>query len=177
MTDESILIKNCLKNSRKAQKELYDKYAPMLFGLCRRYAVNEAEAEDILQDAFVKIFKSLKEFEGRSLLFTWMRRITINTAITRYHKELKHRYHGDIEDYQDTKGENDAWENNTYTRDEMLGVINRLPAGYRMIFNMYAIEGFKHKEIAEALGIDINTSKSQYSRAKSMIRRKLEELG
>ena len=106
-----------------------------------------------------------------------MGRIIINTAITHYHKNLKHSYHYDIDDMKEKHIGDCEPEDMEFTRDEMLGVISELPAGYKMIFNLYAIEGFKHKEIADQLKIDVNTSKSQYSRAKKLLRCKLTELG
>ena len=105
-----------------------------------------------------------------------MRRIIINTAITMYHKNLKHQHHYDVEDFRERNvGETDVGESE-FTSEELHNVIKDLPAGYRMVFNLYAIEGYKHKEIAKKLEIDINTSKSQYSRAKKLIQSKLAEL-
>lgn len=176
MFDEKEILKGCIKHDRKAQKLLYEQYAPGLLGACMRFTGNRAEAQDILQDGFIKIFKNIKDFEGRSSLIGWMRRIVINTAITHYHKNLKHQYHYDIDEVKNLSA-GSSFEDFEFTREEMLGVITSLPAGYKMVFNLYAIEGFKHKEIAEKLNIDVNTSKSQYSRARKLIQSRLEELG
>ncbi len=175
MQSDEELIRRCIKKDREAQRVLYERYAGILLGICNRYATNIAEAEDILQEGFVKVFIHLEEFTKTGSLFSWMRRIMINTAITYYHKNLKRRYHIEIESIQhtffaDNPGLSD------FTREELLQIIQSLPSGYRMIFNLYAVEGYKHREIAEMLSIDINTSKSQYSRARKMIRRKLEIL-
>jgi len=176
MSDQQI-IEGCANHQRKAQQLLYDKYSRFLLGVCLRYATDKAEAEDILQDSFLKIFFNIKEFSGTGSFIGWMRKVTVNTAITHYHKNLKFRYHIEIEDYVSIETGVTSFEEDFFTSDELYKVLNELPTGYRMVFNLYAVEGYKHKEIAEMLGIDTNTSKSQYSRAKAAIREKLEKLG
>jgi len=176
MSDQKI-IEGCAKHNRKAQQLLYDKYSRILLGVCLRYASDKAEAEDILQDSFLKIFFNIKDFTGTGSFIGWLRKIAVNTAITQYHKNLKYRYHVDIEEYVSVEAGVTSFEEDFYTSDELCKVLNELPTGYRMVFNLYAIEGYKHKEIAEILGIDTNTSKSQYSRAKAVIRVKLEKIG
>jgi RNA polymerase sigma-70 factor (ECF subfamily) len=176
MRDQQI-IELCAKHDRKAQQVLYDKYSRLLLGICLRYATDKAEAEDILQDSFLKIFFSIKDFTGSGSFIGWLRKVAVNTAITHYHKNLKYRYHVDIDEYVTIEAGVMSFEEDFYTSDELYKVLNELPTGYRMVFNLYAVEGFKHKEIAEMLGIDTNTSKSQYSRAKAVIRDKLEKLG
>lgn len=176
MTDEQEILRQCVRNDRKAQRLLYERYAPALLGICIRFTGNREEAEDVLQEAFVKIFLNIGDFEGRCTLMSWMRRIVINTAITLYHKNRKHRQHYDLDDYSERNIGDCEVPDLEFTREEMLGVIAELPAGYRMVFNLYALEGFKHKEIAEEMGIDINTSKSQYSRARRLIQCKLAGL-
>jgi len=176
MSDQQI-IKLCAKHDRKAQQILYDRYSRLLLGVCLRYATDKAEAEDILQDSFLKIFFNIKEYSGSGSFIGWLRKVAVNTAITQYHKNLKYRYHIDIEDYISVEAGTTSFEEDFFTSDELFKVLNELPAGYRMVFNLYAVEGYKHKEIAEMLGIDTNTSKSQYSRAKAVIRDKLEKLG
>ena len=175
MHNEEEIISKCIKNDRKAQKMLYNNYAPGLLGVCIRFTGNRQEAEDILQEGFVKIFLNIIKFEGRSSLASWMRRIMVNTAITLYHKNLKHQYHQDIDDHHEEMGDN-TYREQEFTREELMNVISGLPAGYRMVFNLYAIEGYKHREIAEIMEIDTNTSKSQYSRARKIIQSKLQEL-
>jgi RNA polymerase sigma-70 factor (ECF subfamily) len=177
MMRDQQLIELCAKHDRKAQQELYDKYSRLLLGVCMRYASDKAEAEDILQDSFLKIFNSIREYAGSGSFAGWLRKIAVNTAITHYHKNLKYRYHVEIEEFVSTETGVSSFEEDFFTSDELFGVLNELPAGYRMVFNLYAVEGYKHKEIAEILGIDTNTSKSQYSRAKAVIRAKLEKLG
>jgi RNA polymerase sigma-70 factor (ECF subfamily) len=142
-----------------------------------RYAGDKAEAEDILQDSFLKIFFNIKDFSGPGSFIGWLRKVAVNTAITHYHKNLKYRYHVDIDEYVSVETGVSSFEEDFFTSDELYKVLNELPSGYRLVFNLYAIEGYKHKEIGEMLGIDTNTSKSQYSRAKAVLRNKLEKLG
>lgn len=175
MSDQKI-IELCAKHNRKAQQVLYDKYSRLLLGVCLRYASDKAEAEDILQDSFLKIFFSIGDYSGSGSFIGWLRKIAVNTAITHYHKNLKFRYHVEIEEYVSVETGVTSFEEDFYTSDELFRVLSELPTGYRMVFNLYAVEGYKHKEIAEMLEIDTNTSKSQYSRAKAVMRDKLERL-
>lgn len=176
MMSDLEIIEGCARHERRAQKELYDRYSRLLLGVCMRYASDRAEAEDILQDSFLKIFFNIKDYSGTGSFIGWLRKVAVNTAITQYHKNLKYRYHVDIDDYVTVETGVSGINEDSFTADELYGVLNELPAGYRMVFNLYAVEGYKHKEIAEMLGIDTNTSKSQYSRAKAVIRDKLEKL-
>jgi RNA polymerase sigma factor (sigma-70 family) len=177
MMSEQQIIEGCARHERKAQKMLYDKYSRLLLGVCMRYASDKAEAEDILQDSFLKIFFRIKDFSGTGSFTGWLRKVVVNTAITHYHANLKYRYHVEIEEYVSAETGMTGYDENLFTYDELFRVLNELPKGYRIVFNLYAIEGYKHKEIAEMMGIDTNTSKSQYSRAKAVIRDKLERLG
>ena len=173
MLDEKQIIDGCCRKNRKAQKALFDKYASVLLGVCMRYAGRRDVAEDILQDGFVKIYVNIKDYSGKGSFINWMKKIMINTAITHYHRNLKHQYHHDIEEIKETEVAGFEFETGEFTREELFMIVQELPEGYRMAFNLYAMEGYKHKEIAEMLGINVNTSKSQYSRAKSLIRKKL----
>ncbi len=176
MSDQQI-IEGCAKHERKSQQALYDKYSRFLLGICLRYANDKSDAEDILQESFIKIFFNISDFSGTGSFIGWIRMVAVNTAITHYHKNLKHRYHIEIEDYVSVETGVTSFEEDFFTSDELYLVMNQLPTGYRLVFNLYAIEGYKHKEIAEMLGIDINTSKSQYCRAKAVLREKLDKLG
>ena len=177
MLNDLEIIAGCTRHERKAQQMLYDKYSRFLLGVCMRYVSDRAEAEDILQDSFLKIYFNIKDFSGTGSFAGWLRKVAVNTAITHYHKNLKFRYHTEIEEYVSVEKGTVSFEESLYNADELQKVLNELPAGYKMVFNLYAIEGYKHKEIAEMLGIDTNTSKSQYSRAKAVLRDKLEKLG
>jgi len=176
MLSDAEIIEGCSRHDRKAQQMLYDRYSRLLLGVCMRYAGDKTEAEDMLQETFLKIFFNIKDYSGTGSFIGWIRKIAVNTAITSYHKNLKYRYNIDIEEYTTTETGIESFEEDMFTTDELIRVLNELPAGYRMVFNLYAVEGYKHKEISEMLGIDINTSKSQYSRAKAVIREKLEKL-
>ena len=176
MNNESDILKGCIKGKPSAQRELYEKYSQLLFGICIRYARNIEEAEDILQEGFVKIFLHISRFKGEGSLIAWMRRIMINTAITAYHKSMKHRYHDDIDEIRETDIRNIEWSEADFTAEELKKVIQRMPNGYRIVFNLYAIEGYKHREIAVMLEIDENTSKSQYSRARRWLQERLLKL-
>ncbi|HOU95889.1 MAG TPA: sigma-70 family RNA polymerase sigma factor [Bacteroidales bacterium] len=176
MLSDVEIIEGCSRHERKAQQMLYDRYSRLLLGVCMRYASDKAEAEDMLQETFLKIFFNIKDYSGTGSFIGWIRKIAVNTAITSYHKNLKHRYNIDIEEYVSIETGAESFEEDMFTADELIRVLNELSPGYRMVFNLYAIEGYKHKEISEMLGIDINTSKSQYSRAKAAIRERLEIL-
>lgn len=176
MNSESDILKGCIKGKPGAQRELYEKHSRVLLGICIRYAGSIEEAEDILQEGFVKIFRNISHFKGEGSLMAWMRRIMINTAITAYHKSLKHRYHEDIGEIRETDMVNAEWGDSDFTAEELMKVIQRMPEGYRMVFNLYAIEGYKHREIAVLMEIDENTSKSQYSRARKWLQVRLKKL-
>jgi len=175
MQDLEKIIKGCQKGQRSFQKLLYDKYSPILMGICMRYAHTTDEAEDILQEGFVKILKQINKFEQKGSFEGWMKRIVINTAITNYRKNLKRYNHSELDDYNSQFHSTSMYDAD-FTHEELLNIIKKLPEGYRVIFNLYAIEGYKHKEIAELLNIDVATSKSQYSRAKRSIRQKMEKI-
>ena len=177
MNSDSHILSECIKGKPGAQRALYEKYSAILLGICMRYAGSVDEAEDILQEGFVKIFLNISHFKGEGSLMAWMRRIMINTAITAYHKSLKHRYHDDIEEVKESNMEEVGFEESEFTAEELKKIIQQMPEGYRMVFNLYAIEGYKHREIAEIMGIDENTSKSQYSRARRWLQERLLRLG
>lgn len=177
MTDLNELIEACKRNKRAAQDELYKRYSSMVFGVCLRYTNCRHDAEDVMQEGWVKIFKSIDSFSMEYSFEGWIRRIMINTAITHYRKNLKHAYQDDITEMAYTRDDHqEAFLHAEFNREELLKAINALPDGYRVVFNMYVVEGYKHKEIADMLEIDINTSKSQLSRAKKYLQRELQEM-
>lgn len=141
-----------------------------------RYASDRPEAEDMLQEAFLKIFFNLGDFSGTGSFKGWLRKVTVNTAITWYHRNLRYKHHSDIEEYVTVETGTEGFEDDFCTAEDLYKVLNELSPGYRMVFNLYTIEGYRHHEIAEMLGIDVNTSKSQYSRARAILRKKLGEL-
>ncbi|PKP21266.1 MAG: RNA polymerase subunit sigma-70 [Bacteroidetes bacterium HGW-Bacteroidetes-21] len=175
MKDEKEIIDGCRKSNRRAQKMLYQSYAAKFLGICLRYAKDRQEAEDVLQDGFVKIFKRIDQYSGAGSFEGWMKRIMVNTAITNYRQNLKRYNQIPVE----ALAENDTEctpEDFEYTYEELLKVVQSLPPGYRMVFNLFAIEGYPHKEIGQMMGIDVTTSKSQYSRARKILQKKLLEL-
>lgn len=167
------LINKCIAADEKAQKRLYSRFAPSLFGICMRFAKNSQEAEDILQEGFIKIFKNLKTYRNEGVLEAWMRRVIINTAINLYKKKIPNFQDIDFERWKNRQVRNDAIDNLSHA--ELLEVIQELPKGYRMVFNMNVIEGYTHKEISEKLNISVNTSKSQLSRARKVLQNKISK--
>lgn len=174
MCTEKEIIEGCIKNNRKMQKILYDKYSAKFYAICLRYAKTQGEADDILQEGFIKIFSNISQFSQQHSFEGWMKRIVINTAITHYHQNLKHYYKDDIDEINEIDIENKQLAECKFSYEEMMTVINELADGYRMVFNLYIIEGYKHKEIAEMLSIDVATSKSQLHRAKKIVQEKLQ---
>ncbi len=169
------LIKGCIKGNRLAQNKFYDKYSSLLFGISLRYAKNRTDAEDILQESFIKIFKYLKDFRGEGALEGWMRRIIVTTAFNFYKR--KSHINSNIEPEHvriPVTGDNEVV--SKMSHDELLDIISGLPNGYRMVFNMNTFEGYSHKEIGEMMNISVNTSKSQLSRAKSSLQKTITNL-
>lgn len=172
MTDEE-LIKACIRKSASAQKELFNRYSRKMMGVCMRYAEDSLEAQDIMQDGFIKVFNSMESFHYQGSLEGWVKRIMINTALDNFRRNKKRKYavELDSEDAMEIKEEDNIVEG--ITNKFLLKLIHNLPEGYRVIFNMFAIEGYSHKEIAAELGISVNTSKSQYSRARAYLQKEL----
>jgi RNA polymerase sigma factor (sigma-70 family) len=171
--DSDELIAACIKGDRKAQRKLYDIYAARLMAVSVRYAKSTLEAEDILQESFIKIFRSLDKLRDYSNLGAWMKRILINTAINHQRGKLYLFPMVDIEYVK--KGYDESIAFSEFRHEELLEMVRSLPAGCQMIFNLFAIEGFSHKEIAGKLDISEGTSKSQYARAKFLLQKKLME--
>ena len=174
--DDSALVKKCIKGDARAQRALFDKFAPKMLGVCMRYSKNIDQAEDVLQDGFVKVFTKLSNYSGNGSLEGWIRRIIVNTALDEIRRNVKFQNNVNVDDI-DYKLELDSHIVEGLAADDLMKLINDLPDGYRAVFNMFAIEGYSHKEIAMQLNISENTSKSQYSRARAYLKTKLEELG
>jgi len=174
MQDEKLLIKQCLKHNEQALSELYNSFSGKMYGICLRYAKNKMDADDLLHDGFIKVLKNLEAYKGEGSFEGWMRRIMVNTAINFYRKKTNHIETDISEVYNlSDKSFNDAI--SKISVNELLILIQDLPDGYRLVFNMYVIEGYKHKEIAEILEISENTSKTQLLKAKATLKKKLEE--
>lgn len=173
MTEEQ-LVKACISGNASAQKEFYDLFAKKMMGVCLRYTNNYEEAQDVLQDGFVKVFTKLSKFVNKGSLEGWVRRIMVNTALDHYRKNKK--FQKDVEiDAISFKLEKQEFIIENINAKDLLKIIQTIPEGYRVVFNLFAIEGYSHKEIAEQLGVTESTSKSQYSRAKKMLRKILIE--
>lgn len=165
------MINACKKQNAKAQRMLYDKYSSLMLGLCRRYIKGELEAEDVMIKGFMKVFSKIESFEGKGSFEGWMKRIMINEALGYIRKNKAMYLETDIE-AADKEPDFNKLSSLMETRD-LLKMIDELPSGYRTIFNLYAIEGYSHKEIGNLLGINENTSKSQLSRARMHLQKKL----
>jgi RNA polymerase sigma factor (sigma-70 family) len=174
MISEEELIKKCLKGKPKYQKMLFDKYAPKMFGVVSRYFSSYAEAQDALQDGFVKVFMKLGDYSGLGSFEGWIRRIMVTTSLNLIRQNSKHQYHSDIDEIQDYV-EDESQNYDRLTTADMLDVIQKMPDGYRTIFNLYEIEGYHHNEIASELGISVNTSKSQLLKARQYLRKRISK--
>lgn len=176
MTDEQ-LIKACKRQDPKAQEQLYRRYAGRLMGICLRYGKSREEAEDIFQEAFIKVFQHISNLKEDLALDAWVKKIVVHTAINHYHKNKKHFDTVDGDMIQENN-ENEDYQKimDQLSNEELLKLINQLPPGYRMVFNLYIIEGYTHPEIAEMLNTSVSNSKNQLMKAKNTLKRKLEEL-
>ena len=168
MTDNNKLIKDCLNGKPAAQRALYEQYAPLMLGVCYRYTKSMSDAEDVLQEAFVKVFKHLAQFEGRGELGAWIRRIMVTSAIN--YLKRHSRYQADLS-FNDIGLHPVSSENPVVRTDakDLADLIRQLPPGYQTIFNLYAVEGYNHIEIGKILGINEGTSRSQYARARALL--------
>ena len=171
--NEERLIKGCRNNDSVAQGDLYQKYSPILFGICLRYVKDIAEAEDILIQGFMKIFQKIDQYKGEGSFEGWMRRIVVNQSLTYLRKNKSMHLKVEME-HVENKAEASTYDVTLDTED-LLKMVQQLPIGYRTVFNLYAIEGFSHKEIAQKLNISDNTSKSQLSRARKLLQSYLND--
>lgn len=167
------LIKKCIKRNPAAQRELYQRFSPSLMAVCYRYARNRDEAEDMLQEGFIKIFQKLDKYTNKGSFEGWMRRIVVNTAIDMIRKSKHQLKETDIENAVGEEVSDDAID--SLELEYLYQLIQELPSGYRMVFNMYAIEGYSHREIGEKLSISESTSRSQYTRARGLLRKRIYE--
>jgi RNA polymerase sigma-70 factor (ECF subfamily) len=174
---DSDLIAGCIAGNRKMQQELYQRFAPKMFGVCLRYAGNTEEAEDILQEGFVKVFRKIDSFRSEGSFEGWVRRIFVNTAIEHFRRKTYLQPVTEREE-ETIEGSYLSVLDSLAERD-IIGLVQQLSPGYRTVFNMYVVEGYTHKQIAESLGISEGTSKSQLSRAKiilqDMVRKNIDQ--
>lgn len=175
--NEKELIQRCLEGNRQSQRVLYDHYSTRLFGVCRRYIRNDNDAEEILADAFYKIFTNLNKFEQKGSFEGWMYRITVNECLMFLRKSDKDFQQAlEIETQYDLS-DSTLKADSAMHEGDIMRLLDYLPVGYRTVFNMYVIEGYSHKEIAEMLQVSINTSKSQLIKARRMLQQLLQKAG
>ncbi len=175
MSPDLELVNHCLKGDALAQQQLYDRFAPQMLGVCYRYVQNSHEAEDVLQEGFIRAFRYLKDFRGEGSLEGWLRRIMVTTALNFLKRQKNFRAEFEITvAREETAAELDALER--MENAELMQLIQQLSPGYRAVLNLYAIEGYSHKEIGKMLNIEESTSRSQFARAKHWLLKKLTQL-
>lgn len=165
------LIEGCLKNDGHAQQALYERFSPTMFAVCLRYVKEIGEAEDVLLKAFMKVFEKMKSYRADGSLEGWIRRIVVNEALMYLRQNKVLHLTVDVETAQSLS----AVKADHLEAEDLFNLVQQLPTGYRTVFNLYAIEGYAHAEIAEMLNISEGTSKSQFSRAKMMLRSMIEQ--
>lgn len=173
MIPEKDIVKGCKEGKKEWQKKLFERYAPKMLAICARYCPSIEEAEDVLQEGFIKVFRNLNDFKFQGSLEGWIRRIMINTALNYLKLNTKHMRNEDIDELEEqyqpefTVSDKDQLE-------EIMKALQSLPDGYRTVFNLFEIEGYNHKEIARMLNVSVNTSKSQLLKARRILRKKLD---
>ncbi|MFT5858621.1 MAG: RNA polymerase sigma factor (sigma-70 family) [Flavobacteriaceae bacterium] len=165
--NEAKLIEQCLRGKKRSQRKLYDTFSRVIYAISFRYSKNEDDAKDLLQETFVKVFSNLHSYKGEGSFEGWVKRIAVNTAIRHYQKSSKLIDKHDIEVVQESSTEPTVLA--SISAREITQLISQLPDGYRIVFNMYAIEGYSHKEIGEELGITESSSRSQLTRARRIL--------
>jgi RNA polymerase sigma factor (sigma-70 family) len=173
MLENKDLIEACVKGDRQAQQDLYDLFSKRMYMVCLRYTKSQQEAEDVLQDSFIKVFKNLKGYRGESRFGYWIKRIVVNTALNSQRKKLYMYPMVDIDDVKNDFDQSKSLSN--FQMEDLLNMIRELPTGCQTVFNLFAIEGYSHKEIADMLKVSEGTSKSQFSRARKLLKEKIAE--
>jgi RNA polymerase sigma factor (sigma-70 family) len=173
LTDVKKIIKGCLAGDRRDQELLYRRHSSKLYGVCLQYSGNDEEARDILQEGFIKIFENLHKYKHEGSFEGWVRRIVVNTALEKFRSRHNLFRVDDIDTIQEPMAEPDTEDYSGLQAVDLLYIIRELPPKYRMVFNLYAIEGYSHKEIGEMMNISEGTSKSNLSRARNILQRKV----
>jgi RNA polymerase sigma factor (sigma-70 family) len=166
-------IEGCVQGKREAQAELYQYYSSKMFAVCLYYSKDQTEAEDILHDAFMKVFKNIGQYSGKGSFEGWIKRIMINTALERFRRQSYMYSVEDVFDYVEEISPEDVVSSISF--NDLLALIRELSPQYRMVFNLYAVEGHSHKEIADMLNISVGTSKSNLARARKILQEKVKE--
>jgi RNA polymerase sigma factor (sigma-70 family) len=167
---EEELIKGCISEKRECQKLLYQKFAGKMMAVCFRYCKNRQEAEDVLQEGFIKVFRNINKFQNLGSFEGWIRRIMVNTALEELRRRKNQLITDDIDEIYIQPESDFKTEEKINTKD-LVKIIQSLPAGYQLVFNLNVIEGYTHREIGEMLGINEGTSKSQLAKARAYIQR------
>lgn len=170
---ENDLIQGCINGDRNMQELLYKRFAPKMYGVCLRYAGNTDDANDLLQEGFIKVYKNLAKFRSEGSFEGWIRRIFVNTSIEHFRKKVK--TYNVTEAQENTLEDPDLTILDTLAEKDIIALVNELSPGYKTVFNMHVIEGYSHKDIADMLGITEGTSKSQLARAKGVLKKSLEK--
>jgi len=171
MTDLELANK-CREQDREAQQLLFDRHSRLMMTVCLRYADDRQEAEDMLQEGFIKVFKHIDQYTGKGALGGWIRKVMVNTALNYIRQHKHHRRLADVELAEGIESEDtDAIEN--MSADDLVKLISQMPTGYKTVFNLFAIEGYSHGEIATSLGISESTSKTQFLKARNWLTKKL----
>ncbi len=170
MTLEELIL-NCKNQDVKAQEELYKKFSSILFSVCLKYSPSYHEAEDNLQDAFITIFNRIEQFKGKGSFEGWMKRVTVNTVLQKYRKQRVFNLSNE-EQLEEAEIE---IEDNAVPLDFLLKIVQELPDRYRLVFTMYVLDDYAHKEISEIVGISVGTSKSNLARARGILKVKVED--
>ncbi len=171
---EKQLLAECLRHNATAQRQLYERYKVPMYRLCLRYAGNATEAEDLLQEGFIRVFSDLPQFRGEGALGGWIRQVVLRTALQYLRRRVRQAVWVPEDQIPDGAAEAFFPEQEWDVR-HIVQLLQQLPEGYRTVFNLYVIEGFSHKEIADTLGISESTSKTQLFKAKAQLRRQLEK--
>lgn len=173
MEDFKPVISECIAGNQKAQAKLYHHFAPKMFGVCLRYAKDSTEAEDNLQDGFIKVFSNLKNFRHDGSFEGWIRRIMINVSLEKIRKQHLLYPVEDVAIYDSVNFSDDVIAK--ISADDLMKIIQELPPRYRLVFNLYVIEGLSHQEIAREMSITQGTSKSNLARAREILKKKVQE--
>ena len=173
---EEQLIAACLKGRRKAQRQLYEQYRVPMFRLCMRYAESREVAEDLLQEGFYRVFKDLGQYRGEGALGAWIRQIMVRTALTHLRKEQRRVAQAELSEELPVSLNGESEVLSEFGAAQIMALLQSLSPGYRAVFNLYAIEGYSHKEIGELLGIAESTSRSQFVRARTLLAQRLSTI-
>jgi RNA polymerase sigma factor (sigma-70 family) len=171
---ESDLIKGCIAGDRRMQEELYRRFAPKMYAVCLRYANNADDAQDLLQEGFIKVYRNLHRFRAEGSFEGWIRRVFVNTSIEHFRKKST-RLSMVTDKEENTIEDADITALHKLAEKDIINIIQELSPGYRTVFNLYVVEGYSHKEIGDLLGISEGTSKSQLARAKGVLQKKISQ--